>query len=96
MELQTNCKNCGAPLHYDKSNYGEIAKCEYCDTEYHIDLLGRIEEYKIKIEFMGKIKEYYIWDWEIKPIILDNYINSDGKMIRNKSIYKSKLTLIEM
>lgn len=26
----TNCKNCGAPLHYE----GNYCKCKYCDTEY--------------------------------------------------------------
>lgn len=41
MGLQTNCKNCGAPLNYSKADYGKIAKCVYCDTEYHIDLLAR-------------------------------------------------------
>ena len=27
----TNCKNCGAPLHYE----GNYCKCKYCDTEYY-------------------------------------------------------------
>ena len=39
-----NCKNCGAPLHYNFKN--RIATCEYCTSEYHLDDLGIIEEYK--------------------------------------------------
>ena len=27
----TNCKNCGAPLHFDENGK---SKCEYCGTEY--------------------------------------------------------------
>lgn len=96
MEFRTNCKNCGAALHYNKSNYGKVAKCNYCDTEYHIDLLGRVEEYKIKIEFMGQIREYYIGEWEMKPIFVNEYIDMDGRLTINNPIYKSKLTLIEM
>lgn len=30
-EQQTNCKNCGAPLHFDENGK---SKCEYCGTEY--------------------------------------------------------------
>ena len=28
----TNCKNCGAPLHFDENGK---SKCEYCGTEYY-------------------------------------------------------------
>lgn len=96
MEFRTNCKNCGAALHYDKSDYGKIAKCSYCDTEYHIDLLGRIEEYKVKLEFMGEIKEYYIGDWEIHRQDTGVSRNFDGRLSIGKPIFKSKLTLIEL
>jgi len=96
MELRTNCKNCGAPLHYDKTNYGKTAKCKYCDTEYHIDLLGRIEEYKVKLEFMGEVREYYIGQWELNPIVTDAFRGIDGKLITSKTIYKTKLELIEI
>ena len=96
MELRTNCKNCGAPLHYDKTNYGKTAKCEYCRQEYHIDLLGRIEEYKVKLEFMGSIKEFYIGNFELHPIMTDAYRGLDGKLYNVKTIYKTKLNLIEL
>ena len=94
--MQTNCKNCGAPLHYNETNYGKTSKCEYCGTEYHIDKLGRIEEYKIKIEFMGEIKEYYIGHWEIHPIYRNAFRDIDGKLVTSKSICKTKITLIEL
>lgn len=96
MELRTNCKNCGASLHYDKTNYGKTAQCEYCRQEYHIDLLGRVEEYKIKIEIMGQIKEFYIGEFTIEPIMQDSYRGLDGKLMAVKPIYKTKLSLIEL
>lgn len=58
MNNETNCKNCGAPLHYDLKS--RIAKCEYCSTEYHLDDLGRIEEYKVEIEVYGQRRTFYI------------------------------------
>ena len=60
MKEKTNCLNCGSPLHYDETNYGSIAKCQYCGTEYHIDKLGRVEEYKVKIKMQGKIISFYV------------------------------------
>lgn len=38
MKEYRNCTNCGAPLHYDETNYGSVAKCQYCGTEYHIEI----------------------------------------------------------
>lgn len=96
MNYRTNCKNCGAILHYNKDKYGTSTQCDYCGTEYHIDLLGRIEEYKIKIEFMGKVREYYIGDWENHPIYFNAYRDIDGRLNYRKPIYKTKLTLIEI
>lgn len=55
---RTNCKNCGAVLHYDLKN--RIAKCEYCSTEYHLDNLGRIEEYKVELDIYGQRRTFYI------------------------------------
>ena len=65
MELRTNCKNCGASLHYDETNYGKTAICKYCRQEYHVDELGRIEEYKVKIDFMGKVRTFYIESFSV-------------------------------
>lgn len=95
MEYRTNCKNCGAPLHYDKTNYGKVSECRYCGTEYHIDLLGRIEEYKIKIEFMGEVRDYYIGSWSVESLPLLEFIGLDGKRFIDTPKYKSKLELIE-
>ena len=97
MEYRTNCKNCGSPLHYDKTNYGKTAICKYCSTEYHIDLLGRVEEYKIKLEIMGKIKEFYIGEMKFEPINMGQ-IGRDinGRLFMSKPLYKTKLNLIEI
>lgn len=66
MFERTNCLNCGSPLHYDETSYGSIAKCEYCGTEYHIDKLGRVEEYKVKIKIQGKIVDFYIEEMRVE------------------------------
>lgn len=49
----TNCINCGAPL--------QGTKCGYCNTEYHLDDLGRLKDYHtVKLELFGKTMEFYI------------------------------------
>jgi len=96
VEGLTNCKNCGAPLTFNKNDYGRTAKCKYCDTEYHLDLLGRVEEYKIKIDVMGKIREYYIGEMSFEPLFDTAYRTIDGKLYYSKPIYKTKLNLIEI
>ena len=96
METLTNCKNCGAPLTFNKNDYGRTAKCKYCDTEYHLDLLGRVEEYKIKIEVMGKVREYYIGEMSFEPLYFDCTRLSDESLRYTKPIYKTKLNLIEI
>ena len=45
-DIPTNCCNCGAVMKYSEQCYGGMYKCPYCGTEHHIDVLGRIEEYK--------------------------------------------------
>lgn len=70
-EEKTNCLNCGAPLHYDETSYGSTAKCKYCDTEYHIDKLGRVEEYKVKLKMYNKIISFYIGSMKIEPNITE-------------------------
>ncbi len=64
MNNPTNCHNCGASLKYNEKNYGSTAKCEYCNTEYHIDKLGRIEEYKVKLMMYGKIVTFYVYSMQ--------------------------------
>ena len=60
VKQRTNCLNCGSPLHYNETNYGSMSKCQYCGTEYHIDKLGRVEEYKVNIKLYGKIISFYV------------------------------------
>lgn len=60
MNYHTNCLNCGAVLHYDANNHERMAKCGYCGTEYHIDELGRLEEYKVKLMIGGQVREFYV------------------------------------
>lgn len=98
MELRTNCKGCGAPLHYRKTDYGKIAICEYCRQEYQIfnvDLCGKENNGRILIEFNGQIKEFYIGTYEVCPIVTD-FRGLDGTLIHTKPIYKTKLNLIEI
>lgn len=94
MELRTNCKNCGASLHYDETKYGQKVKCKYCQTEYHIDLLGRVEEYKVKLEFMGKIIEFYITSWEVEPEYMEYTYLGDECMRSRHTGTDIKLNLI--
>lgn len=94
--LLTNCANCGAPLKFKEKDYGKLAKCSYCDTEYHLDLLGRVEEYKVKLKIMGEVKEFYISQLEVHPLYFDNtYIGADGRMA-NVINHKIKVELIEL
>lgn len=94
--LLTNCTNCGAPLNFKEQDYGKLAKCSYCDTEYHLDLLGRVEEYKVKLKIMGEVKEFYISEIKVHPLYFDNtYIGADGRMA-NVINHKIKVELIEL
>ena len=89
MVERTNCLNCGSPLHYDETSYGSTAKCEYCGTEYHIDKLGRVEEYKVKIKIQGKIVDFYIGEMSVtnRPFLDDTtFYDCKGRTMINKSI----------
>lgn len=77
---RTNCMNCGSPLHYDETSYGSTAKCAYCDTEYHIDKLGRVEEYKVKLKMQGHIISFYIGTMTYQPAPIETYRTLDGDM----------------
>lgn len=75
----TNCLNCGAPLEYTETDYGRTSKCKYCGTEYHIDELGRVEEYKVKIKIRGRVIDFYISDMEMHPLT-DSWRTADGQL----------------
>lgn len=92
----TNCKNCGAILHFSEKDYGKKAICDYCHTEYHIDLLGRVEEYKVKLDVLGEIREFYIGEFITERIGLDGYRDFNGTLHWNYSKPKVKLNLIEL
>lgn len=68
----TNCINCGAPL--------QGTKCGYCNTEYHLDDLGRLKEYYIKLEIFGQITEFYIGTMEVRHDNYETFRNLDGRV----------------
>lgn len=81
MELARNCKNCGAVMEYSTQYYGKMYKCPYCKTEHHIDLLGRIEDYKVKFMWMGHLVEAYLTCYGMEPSTIDtSYIDMNGRM----------------
>lgn len=98
MKEYRNCLNCGAPLQYDETNYGSIAKCKYCKTEYHIDKLGRVEEYKVKLKLQNKIISFYIGEIRYEPIILDTSRLVDGRVHieRTKTVIELNLISYDM
>lgn len=97
MELRTNCKNCGASLHYDETKYGKKVRCQYCRQEYHIDWLGRVEEYKVKLEVLGEIKEFYIGEMEIHRLWnSDSGRDAMGRIMATSIGTKTTLKLIEI
>lgn len=89
----TNCLNCGAPLEYTETDYGRTSKCKYCGTEYHIDKLGRVEEYKVKIKIMGKVIDCYVNKFSVTPIC-NTYRNSNGELFRTLETNECEINLI--
>ena len=79
MERVSNCINCGAVMEYSKQDYGNMYKCPYCGTEHHIDLLGRIEEYKVKFMFMGHIFEAYLISFAHNPSVIEYDLIGSGR-----------------
>lgn len=77
---KTNCINCGAPLTYGSNKYESIAKCPYCKTEYHIDRLGNVEEYKVRIMLMGSVRYFYITDICFNKLYHSNFRNMNGQL----------------
>lgn len=91
--MLTNCTNCGAPLQFTEKDYGKLAKCSYCDTEYHLDMLGRIEEYKVKLKVMGEVRQFYINEVACEPVCMPEFRNLDGTVDRTISFGRAKLKL---
>lgn len=68
-------------MEYSKQYYGSLYKCPYCGTEHHIDLLGRIEEYKVKFMWQGHLFEAYLTSFRVDYCspIETTYIGYDGR-----------------
>lgn len=81
MEIEynrrTNCINCGAVLHG--------TQCAYCGTEYHLDDLGRIKEYLVKIEIFGKKMEFYVNSIELSYDNYEGFRDLSGTVARIKT-----------
>ena len=91
-KVPTNCCNCGAVMQYSTQHYGGMYKCPYCGTEHHIDLLGRIEEYKVKLMWQGHLIEAWLETIEFEPQY-DEYITIDGMYKRYMAGGSPRLTL---
>jgi len=78
MEIEynrrTNCINCGAVLHG--------TQCAYCGTEYHLDDLGRIKEYFVKLEIFGRKMEFYVNSIGIPYDNYEEFRDSSGTVAR--------------
>lgn len=86
-----NCKNCGAPLHYNLKN--RMATCDYCSSEYHLDNLGIIEEYKVELDVFGKREKFYISNVEIENTC-EEYRTLDGRL--NRVLHKRPIIQITL
>ena len=78
---RTNCANCGAVLEYQEKNYGSVLSCPYCKTEYHIDKLGKFDEYKIEFEYMGRRVRGYVGDVKFHKVFNDVGRNLKGELV---------------
>lgn len=87
---QTNCKNCGAPL---KHNNSRITKCEYCGTEYHQDIYGRLEEYYVTLEIFGKKRRFYMNNIEVE-YLSDSFRTLDGELHQVRTGEEIRMELI--
>ena len=73
------CLNCGASIDYNKIENG-VYRCPYCREYYHIDQYGYIEEYKVKLKYMGRTVYCYLGSVEFEPICVDSYRTLDGML----------------
>lgn len=89
---QTNCKNCGAPLEYVHNK--RIAKCKYCNTEYHLDDLGRIKEYMVELELFGRRMKFYIESISMEQDCYDTTLLIDSTKTYMRCDPRIKLELV--
>lgn len=76
---QDKCLNCGASIDYSKIEKG-VYKCPYCREYYHIDEYGLIEEYKVKLKYMGRTIYCYLGSVSCNYDMVDSYRTLDGRM----------------
>ncbi len=87
----TNCKNCGAALHFDRKK--RLAICDYCHSEYHLDDLGRIKEYMVELEIFGKRMQFYIDSIRVEPQCIESTRLCDSKCFVKTINNEIELTL---
>jgi len=76
---QDKCLNCGASINYNKIENG-VYQCPYCREYYHIDQYGYIEEYKVKLKYMGHTVYCYVGSVCCEPMYVDAYRTIDGRL----------------
>ena len=75
---QDKCMNCGNSINYNEIENG-VYVCPFCRTKYHIDKLGYIEEYKVKLMFMGHLLECYLSSYGVESMPIETtYIGCDS------------------
>lgn len=90
---QDKCLNCGASIDYSKV-YNGVYKCPFCRENYHIDDYGMVEEYKVKIKWMGKTIYCYLGSTSVEYPIYNDYRSLDGTMAYIKREPELKFELI--
>lgn len=92
--MRDKCMNCGASLHYTEKDYGKEIKCKYCRTEYHLDNLGKVEEFKVKLKIQDRIVNFYISELTIEPIYSEITRLGDNTIKTTQERAQLKLELI--
>ena len=78
MLKRDKCMNCGNSINYNEVKNG-VYVCPYCRTNYHIDKLGYIEEYKVKLMFMGHLLECYLQSYGMEPQYIETTTVFDNR-----------------
>ena len=93
MINRTNCANCGAVLQFEEKNYGNVLACPYCKTEYHIDELGKFDEYKVEFWYMGRKVVGYVSDVKFQKLWMNSFRDMSGQLIFDKNDDKLMLDM---
>ena len=89
---QDKCSSCGASIDYSKVQQG-VYRCPYCRHYYNINEKGIIDEYKVKLSWMGKDVYCYLSAITCENGCPDTYRDVNGKLsyIRNEPTLKFEL-----